>query len=254
MFKQIQRRKTMGAIHAETLNISAGNHISKSYLAYPVEKDSPCPGVLVIPEFWGLTEYIKRRARQLAELGYCALAFDIYGEGWIADNVESASSAMNKLLSHLDKHSKESAAHLKTLRELKQTDETKIAVMGYCLGGSLSLHLARSGADIKGTVSFHGDLTPHTKIQPDQVKAKILVCHGADDSMIPEEKVHNFKKEMDTAGIDYKFISYPGALHGFTNPQATENGKKFGLPIAYDEKSDLSSWEEMQNFFNRIFA
>ena len=112
----------------------------------------------MIPEFWGLTEYIQNRARQLAELGYCALAVDIYGEGWIASDVESASSAMNKLLSNLDKNPKQLISHLEELKKLKQTDETKTAVIGYCLGGSLSLRLARIGADIKGAVSFHGDL------------------------------------------------------------------------------------------------
>ncbi|MCZ0931635.1 MAG: dienelactone hydrolase family protein [Oligoflexia bacterium] len=244
----------MSAIHTETLNINGEGQTSKSYLAYPKGKDSPQPGALVIPEFWGLIDYIKSRARKLAELGYCALAVDIYGEGWIAKDVESASSAMSKLLSNLDKNSQQLLTHLEELKKLKQTDETKTAVIGYCLGGSLSLHLARIGADIKGAVSFHGDLEPHTTLQQGQVKAKILVCHGSADSMIPEEKVHNFKKEMDTASVDYKFISYPEALHGFTNPQATENGKKFGIPIAYNEKADQSSWEEMQSFFNRIFA
>ncbi|MDE0091761.1 MAG: dienelactone hydrolase family protein [Oligoflexia bacterium] len=243
----------MNTIHTETFNINLEDHASKSYLAYPTGKDKPLPGVLVLPEFWGLKEYIQSRARQLAELGYCALAVDIYGEGWMAEDVESASSAMNKLLSNLDKNSKYLISHLEELKKLKQTDETKTAVIGYCLGGSLALHLARIGANVKGAVSFHGDLETHITIQPGQVKAKILVCHGLDDSMIPKEKVINFKKEMETAGVDYKFIGYEKALHGFTNPQATENGKKFGIPIAYNEIADRSSWEEMQSFFTQIF-
>ena len=243
----------MNSIHTETLNVSLDKQTAKSYLAYPTEINKPLPGVLVIPEFWGLTEYIQSRARQLAKLGYCALAVDIYGESWLAKDVESASSAMNKLLSNLDKNSKWLISHLEELKNLKQTDETKTAVIGYCLGGSLSLHLARLGADIKGVVSFHGDLEPHTAIQPNQVKAKVLVCHGESDSMIPQEKAINFKKEMDKASVDYKFISYQEALHGFTNPQATENGKKFGIPLAYNEKADKSSWEEMQKFFTQIF-
>ena len=241
----------MSTIHTETVDI---NHVSKSYLAYSEEKGGPQPGILVIPEFWGLTEYIKSRARKLAELGYCALAVDIYGEGWTASNVEEASHAMNKLLSNMDKTSELLVAHLNKLKILEQTNETKTASIGYCLGGSLSLHLARMGADVKGVVSFHGDLEPHTTIKSDRVKAKILVCHGEADSMVPNEKVQNFKKEMDVAGVDYKFISYPEAQHGFTNPGATERGKKFGIPIAYDEKADKSSWEEMIQFFTRIFT
>lgn len=244
----------MGNIHTKTLNITLAEHISKSYLAYPAGQDSPQPGILVIPEFWGLTEYIKSRARKLTELGYCALAVDIYGEGWTANNVEEASNAMNKLLSNMDKTSKLLMVHLEKLKKLKQTDETKTASLGYCLGGSLSLHLARMATDVTGVVSFHGDLEPHTNIKPGDVKAKILVCHGEADSFIPDEKVQNFKKEMDTAAVDYKFISYPDAQHGFTNPQATENGKKFDLPIFYNEKADKSSWEEMLSFFNHIFS
>ena len=244
----------MNAIHTEIFPVNLDGKTAKSYLAYPKSASQPQPGVLVIPEFWGLTEYIQRRAQKLAELGYCALAVDIYGEGWIAENVESASSAMNKLLSKLEKNSKWLISHLEELKKIKQTDETKTAVIGYCLGGALSLHLARMGTDIKGAVSFHGDLESQIAIQPNQVKAKILVCHGSKDSMIPEEKVIHFKKEMDTANADYKFIGYSDALHGFTNPQATENGKKFGIPIAYNEKADKASWEEMQKFFNQIFS
>ena len=244
----------MDSIHTETVNVNLDEHVSKSYLAYPKGKDSSHPGILVIPEFWGLTEYIESRARKLAELGYCALAFDIYGEGWTANNVEEASNAMNKLLSDMNKTSKLIITHLETLKKIQQTDETKTASIGYCLGGSLSLHLARMAADVTGVVSFHGDLEPHTSIKPGDVKAKILVCHGGADSLVPDEKVQNFKKEMDTAAVDYKFISYHDAQHGFTNPQATENGKKFGLPLSYNEKADKDSWEEMLKFFNSIFT
>ena len=243
----------MNEIHTEILNVNSEGLSSKSYLAYPKEIKQALPGILVIPEFWGLTDYIQRRARQLAELGYCALAVDIYGEGWIAKDVESASSAMNKLLSNLEINSKRLISHLEELKKLKQTDETKTAVMGYCLGGALSLHLARLGTEIKGAVSFHGDLEAQTSIQPGQIKAKVLVCHGSADSMIPKEKVDNFKKEMDTARVDYKFIAYQEALHSFTSPEATENGKKFSLPIAYNEKADKASWKDMQNFFTEIF-
>ena len=244
----------MSEIHTETFNVNLDGKIAKSYLAYPKLAKQTLPAVLVIPEFWGLTEYIKNRTKQLAELGYCALAVDIYGEGWIAEDVESASSAMNKLLSELDKNSKGLLTHLEELKKLKQVDETKTAVIGYCLGGALSLHLVRLGTDINGAVSFHGDLEAQTAIQTNQVKAKVLVCHGSADSMIPKEKVTQFKKEMETAGVNYKFISYPSALHGFTNPQATENGKKFSIPIAYNEQADKASWEEMQKFFNQIFS
>ena len=244
----------MNKIHTTYLNLSFSGRNFKSYLAHPTNTDKALPGVLVIPEFWGLTEYIQTRTRQLAELGYCAIAVDIYGNGWIAQNVKSASLAMQKLLANLKESSNQILSQLEELKNLKQTDETKTAVIGYCLGGSLALHLARIGTDIKGVVSFHGDLEPHTTIQANQVRSKILVCHGANDTMIPQEKVINFKKEMDTAGVDYKFVSYEGALHGFTNPQATENGNKFGIPLAHNKQADQASWEEMKSFFTQIFS
>lgn len=243
----------MSTVHTEVLTMHLNEHVSKSYLAYPAGQQSPQPGVLVIPEFWGLTEHTKSRAYKLAELGYCALALDVYGEGWVGNTAEEAAAAMNKLFSNMKVTSERMLSYLQALKDLKQTDETKTASIGYCLGGALSLHLARMGADVTGVASFHGSLDPRTTVKPGGVKAKVLVCHGDADSMIPEEKVKNFKKEMEDAGVDYKFISYPEAQHGFTNPQATENGEKFGIPTAYNEKADKGSWEELLKFFNRIF-
>ena len=244
----------MSTIHTEVLTMHLDEHTSKSYLAYPAGQESPQPGILVIPEFWGLTEHVKNRACKLAELGYCALALDVYGDGWVGNTAQEASEAMNELFSNMKITSDRLSAYLEALKDLKQTDETKTASIGYCLGGALSLHLARMGANVTGVASFHGNLIPRTSITPGSVKAKVLVCHGSADSMIPEEQVQNFKKEMDTAGVDYKFISYLSAQHGFTNPQATENGKKFNIPTAYNEKADKASWEELLKLFDRIFS
>ena len=243
----------MSAIHTEILTIHLGEHKSKSYLAYPAGLQSPRPGVLVIPEFWGLTEHTKNRACRLAELGYCALALDVYGDGYVGDKAEEAAQAMNNLYSNMETTSERMREYFKTLKDLKQTDENKTASIGYCLGGALSLHLARLGENVTGVASFHGNLQARTDIKPEGMKAKVLVCHGGADSMIPDEQVQNFKKEMESAGADYKFISYPGAKHGFTNPQATENGKKFNIPTAYNEKADKASWEELLKFFKQIF-
>lgn len=243
----------MNTVHTEVLTMHIGEHISKSYLAYPAGQETPQPGILVVPEFWGLTEHTKSRAYKLAELGYCALAVDVYGEEWVGTNAEEAATKMNTLYVNMDKTSEQMVAYLNALKDLKQTDETKTASIGYCLGGALSLHLARMGEDLKGVVSFHGSLDARTKTKAGHVKAKVLVCHGEADTMIPDEKVQKFKEEMDTAGVDYKFIGYPDAQHGFTNPQATENGKKFGIPTAYNENADKASWEEMLNFFKQIF-
>ena len=245
----------MNTVHTEVLTMHLSQHTSQSHLVYPAGQQSPQPGILVIPEFWGLTEHTKNRAYKLAELGYCALALDVYGDGWVGNTAEEAADAMNKLYSDMERTSEQMVAYLQALKDLKQTDETRTASIGYCLGGALSLHLARMGEDVTGVASFHGNLTPRISTKPDGgIKAKVLVCHGEADSMIPDEQVQNFKKEMNSAGVDYRFISYPNAQHGFTNPQATENGKKFNIPTAYNEEADKASWEEMLKFFNRIFA
>ena len=243
----------MNTVHTEILTMHIDEHVSKSYLAYPAGQEKPQPGILVVPEFWGLTEHTKNRAYRLAELGYCSLAVDVYGEEWVGSTAEEAAAKMNELYANMDKTSEQMIAYLDALKDLKQTDETRTASIGYCLGGALSLHLVRMGIDLKGVVSFHGSLDAQTTIKAGHVRAKVLVCHGEADSMIPDEKVQKFKEEMNTAGVDYKFIGYPEAQHGFTNPQATENGKKFGIPTAYNENADKASWEEMLNFFKQIF-
>ena len=252
--RENRRVKTMDSIHTESLSIPLGEHTSKSYLACPADQSKPRPGVLVIPEFWGLTEVTRSRARRLAQDGCCALALDVYGGGWVGETAAAAADKMNRLFSDMDTVSERLKDCLSALKNLKQCDENKTASIGYCMGGALSLHLARMGADVTGVVSFHGKLSPlsvphHTG----RIKSKILVCHGSADIMIPKEDVLNFKKEMEEVQADCKFVTYPSAKHGFTNPQATEKGLKFNIPIAYNETADKESYNEMLRFFNRIF-
>ena len=140
------------------------------------------------------------------------------------------------------------------LKKHETVDPSKIAAIGYCFGGAVVLQMARFGTDLKGVASFHGNLSTDSPAKPGVVKAKVLVLHGADDSLVPKEQVAAFKKEMDTAGVDYTFIEYPGAVHAFTNPAATENGKKFNLPLAYDEHADHESWAELQKFLRGVFG
>ena len=244
----------MNAIHKEPISINLNQHTSKSFLAYPLDQSQPRPGVLVIPEFWGLTEVTRNRACQLAQDGYLALALDVYGEGWVGETATSASEKMEQLFSDMDTTSERLKKYWDFLKNLKQCDETQTASIGYCMGGALSLHLARMGVDVTGVVSFHGKLSPlslphHAK----SITAKVLVCHGQADVMIPEKDVHNFKQEMEKIQADYKFVNYPLAKHGFTNPQATERGQKFNIPIAYDENADKNSYQEMIKFFKQIF-
>ncbi len=254
-FTPNQGENFMSTIQTESLSIKLADHNSKSYLAYPANTDTPRPGVLIIPEFWGLTEVTRSRARQVAEDGYVALALDVYGEGSVGETAADATEKMNQLFSDMKSTSARLKEVLAFLKNLQQVDESKTASIGYCMGGALSLHLARKGVDVTAVVSFHGKLSPLTPTADNAspIQAKILVCHGNEDSMIPEQDVHNFKKEMEKAGADYKFVSYPSAKHGFTNPQATERGQKFNIPIAYNESADKESYSEMLRFFKKVF-
>jgi dienelactone hydrolase len=135
-----------------------------------------------------------------------------------------------------------------------EVDGSRIAAIGYCFGGAVVLHAARIGMPLRGVVSFHGALGSFHKPAPGSVKAKVLVCHGAADRLVSQDEVDAFKQEMDQAKADYRFLAYPNALHGFTNPEATENGKRYGIPLAYDAEADRRSWQDMTDFLARVLA
>lgn len=241
-------------IHSETIRLSAEGTDLQSYLAYDDANDARRPGVMVIHEWWGLNDYIRRRVDQLAKLGYAALAVDMYGNGEVADNPDDAGRLMNGVLSDITKAESRMGAALEYLQSHDRVDAQRIAAIGYCFGGAMVLHAARTGMPLAGVVSFHGALGSAHKPAPGEVRAKVMVCHGADDSLVPEADVAALKDEMKAAGADLRFIAYPGALHGFTNPDADANGKKYGLPLAYDKDTDARSWKQMQAFFKEVFA
>ena len=241
----------MTDIRTEDVTYSAGGTTLKGYLAWDADASGPRPGVLVVHEWWGLNDYIRGRARQLAEEGYTALAVDMYGDGRTADAPDGAGALMNAVLEDMDAGMARLAAARDVLAAHAATDGTRIAAMGYCFGGAVVLHAAKTGMDLKAVASFHGALGSMHTPAPGEVKAKVLVCHGAADALVPEADVENFKKEMDSAGADYDFVAYEGALHGFSNPEATANGEKYGLPLRYDADVDQRSWEAMKAYFAR---
>lgn len=223
-----------------------------SFLVYDENKEGKRPAVLVVHEWWGLNDYAKRRARQLAELGYVAIAVDMYGNGQMGIDVASAEKLAMPFYVNPQMAKVHFDAALTKLKENPNVDATKIAAIGYCFGGSVVLGVAKMGDDLKGVVSFHGNLfgVPADK---NLLKAEILVCHGGADSFVQKPEVDQFKKEMDSIGAKYTLKVYDSATHSFTNPQATEWGQKFKLPLAYNAAADSSSWNEMKSFFNRIF-
>ena len=231
----------------------AGDSITMNgYVAYDTSIDTKRPAILVIPEWWGLNEYPKMRARELAKLGYIAMAIDMYGNGLTTDSPSTAGKLAMPFYANPQMAKARIDAALVALRSYMQTDTSKIAAIGYCFGGGMALNAARLGENFKGVVCFHGSLvgTPANK---DLLKAKILVCHGADDPFVKKEEVDRFKKQMDSIQADYTFKAYPGAVHAFTNPKATEVGKQFNIPIAYNAAADSASWKDMQEFLDRIF-
>ena len=189
---------------------------------------------------------------QLAELGYIAMAVDMYGNGKTADNPDSAGKYAMPFYQNPQMMKTRFDAALEKLKTYSQTDGSKIAVMGYCFGGAQSLNLARMGEDLKGAVSFHGNLIG-VPLDKSKLKADILVCHGAADPFVPQDEVNKFKQQMDSAGAKYTFKAYEGATHAFTNPDATAMGEKFKIPIKYDAAADSASWNDMKEFFGRIF-
>jgi dienelactone hydrolase len=189
----------------------------------------------------------------LAELGYTALAVDMYGDGRTGADPTEAGKLMTAALSDRVALEARVEAALDLASGHPSVDAARTGAIGYCFGGAVVLHAARIGLPLRGVVSFHGSLGSFQKPAPGSVKARILVCHGGADSLVPDEQVAAFKKEMDEAKADYRFVAYDGALHGYTNPDATEKGKQYGMPLGYEEKADRKSWEDMKGFFGEVF-
>lgn len=224
----------------------------KGFIVFDESKQGKRPAILVVHEWWGLNDYVKNRARKLAALGYVAMAVDMYGGGKTASDPQQAQEMANLFYKNPQLAKTRLDAALNKVKELKQTDVANVAAIGYCFGGSVVLNSAKLGADLKGVVSFHGGLSgvPANK---ELLKAKILVCHGASDKFVSESDVASFKHSLDSIGADYIFKIYANATHAFTNPDATETGKKFNMPIEYNETADKASWIDMQNFLNSLF-
>lgn len=228
----------------DTLNLN-------SFIYFDENKEGKRPAVLIIHEWWGLNDYIKNRAKMLADLGYAAMAVDMYGNGRMGTDPQSAGMLAAPYYDDPVRTKKIFDAALNEFKKNPFVDTNNIAAMGYCFGGGLVLNLAKMGEPLKGVVSFHGGLVG---VPPEKelTKAEILVCHGDADPFVPQTEVQQFKHQLDSIGKSYTFKSYPNATHAFTNPNATELGKKFEIPIAYNGAADTASWNEMKIFFDRI--
>jgi len=241
-------------IRSEIVSYRSGDVILRGYLVYDAAIKEKRPGVLVVHEWWGHNQYVRDRAHMLAELGYTAFALDMYGDGRLARHPDNAKKFMMKVLNNMDEGKARFEAARSYLESHLSTLEDKTAAIGYCFGGGVVLHMARTGMDLKGVASFHGSLGTKTPAKAGDIKTKILVLHGADDPFVKPEQVDAFKKEMKDAGADMKFVAYPGAVHAFTRPDIDKIGEEFGLPLAYNEAADKQSWAELQTFLKSVFA
>ncbi len=225
----------------------------EGYLAYDDKTTAPRPGVLVVPEWWGLNDYAKDRAREVAKLGYVAFAVDIYGGGTATTDANKAKELSGPFYGKPLMAERAQAA-LDTLVKTGLVDPTHVAAIGYCFVGAVCQALAYSGAPLVGIVSFHGSLIPATAEAAARNRARFLICHGALDAFTTPEALMAFKKSLDDGHIDYQLVIYAGAKHAFTNPAADALAAKPGLPIGYNKAADRRSWQLMRQFLDEVFA
>jgi dienelactone hydrolase len=237
-------------IKTEIIEYKHGDTPLEGYLAYDDAFAGKRPGVLVVHEWWGHNAYARKRAEQLASLGYVAFALDMYGKGVQAKDATEAAEKAGVFKRDRSLMRARAMAGLDVLRRLPRVDSDNLAAIGYCFGGTTALELARAGADLKGVVSFHGGLDTPDPADAKKIRGKILVLTGADDPYVPKEQVDAFEDEMKRAKVDYRVVSYPGAVHAFTNPAGGDDPKK---GAAYNKEADEKSWEEMKTFFGKIF-
>jgi dienelactone hydrolase len=232
--------------------------VLQGYLAYDDARTSAGaqPGVLIVHEWWGLNDYVRGRAEQLAKLGYVAFALDMYGKGVLATDPQAAGALAGQFYGK-PIMAERARAGLDQLLATGLVDPSRVVAIGYCFGGSTVQALAYSGAPLAGIVSFHGGLIPATAETAAKVRGKILICHGALDPATPHDKLLAYLKSLDDTKLDYRFVQYAGAYHAFTNPGAdavaAANPGMRGF-VAYSPSADRRSWQDMQDFFNEVLA
>jgi len=243
----------MAEVIGKNVEYKSGDTVLKGYIAWDDAIKGKRPGVLVVHEWWGLNDYARKRARMLAELGYTAMALDMYGNGKQAQHPDDAAKFAAEAKKNMTVAKARFDAAKKLLQQQPTVDPNHIAAIGYCFGGGIVLEMMRRGDKLDGVASFHGFLPGTAVAKPGTIKTKVLVLNGADDPFTTPEQIAAFKKEMETAKIDYRFISYPGAKHGFTNPDSTKYGEEFKIPLAYNADADTKSWHELEMFLKEIF-
>ncbi len=237
-------------VKTRELEYRQGETVLQGFIAWDDAARGKRPGVLVVHEWWGHNEHARNQARRLAEAGYVGLALDMFGKGKVATHPQDAQAFVNEVTKDPAVLAARFNAALEQLKRDPHVDTTRVAAIGYCFGGAVVLDMARAGAPLGAVVTFHGALATKTPAQSGKVKARVLVLTGGADPFVPPEQVEAFKREMQAAGGRFEVISYPGAKHGFTNPDAA----KYGMPqLAYDADVDRQSWTAMLKLFKEVF-
>lgn len=239
-------------IKEEAVSYTLDSITMNGYAAWDASVATKRPVVMVVHEWWGLNDYTKSRVKQLAEMGYLAFAVDMYGNGKTADNPTLAGELSAPFYKDAVMAKSRFDAGLAKALSFAEADSSRVVAIGYCFGGTQVLNFALLGEKLNGAVSFHGGLQTTPPFNKSLLKTPLLICHGEADPFVPAEQVAAFRKGMDSIAADYTFKGYAGATHAFTNPGATELGKKFDLPIAYNAAADTASWNDMKQFFEKV--
>lgn len=237
-------------VQSKSIPYADGEVSLEGVLAWDDAKEGQRPGILVVHEWWGLNEYARTRAEQLAALGYVALAVDMYGTGKVTTHADEASQWMKQTTSNVETWQARARAGLRVLQADPRVDPTRLAAIGYCFGGATVMQMVYGGAPVKGVVSFHGSLPLPPSSQPIENAAKILIAHGEADPFLTQDHIAKFTMAIDRTGLDWQMVIYGGAQHSFTNPSANQYGMK---GVEYQERADRRSWEHMKLFFDELF-
>ncbi len=239
------------AIKEEPVTYTDGQTTMKGFLVYDDAVTGKRPGIIMVHEWWGITPHIHNEAKKFAQQGYTALIADMYGDAKTADNPKDAGALSGGVMKDPAAMQSRFKAAQALLAKHATVNPQKIGAVGYCFGGAVVLNMARTGDDLVAVAGFHASLGLNTPAPaPGTVKAKILILNGADDPFVKREQYDALKKDFDAAKADYKIIEYPGAVHAFTNPEATALGEKFKLPLKYDAKADAEAKAEASKLFD----
>ena len=239
------------AIREEPVSYQDGQTTLKGFVVYDDAVQGKRPGIVMVHEWWGITKHMHNEAEKFAQQGYVAFIADMYGDAKTADNPKDAGALAGPVMKDPKVMETRFNAALTQLARHPSVDPTRVGAVGYCFGGAVVLNMARTGTDLAAVAGFHASLGLNTPAPaPGTVKAKILVLNGADDPFVKREEYDVLKKDLDAAKVDYRVVEYPGAVHAFTNPEATEMGQKFNLPLRYDAQVDREAKAEALKFFN----